>query len=76
MSKKSPEPESLEAQIHACAKQCGLTPDEAASALEGVSARSPVGAIGDGVLLGKLFDFIKLILPLLLPLITKNPPPA
>lgn len=74
MSAKKAEPEAtLEEKICECAKQCGLTPDEAKVAM-GSASGGPVGAIGDGVFLGKFLDFVKTLLPIILPLIVKEPP--
>jgi hypothetical protein len=61
----------LARQIRECADECGLTDHVAAGA-----AGAPVGGLGDGVLFAKLLEFVKLILPILLPLITNEKPKA
>lgn len=72
-AKKAETPETtLEAKIRECAAQCGLTDHEAHAAM----ASGPVGAWGDGVALGKILDFMKLIMPYILPLILKDKPTA
>jgi hypothetical protein len=55
-------------QIRECADECGLT--------DHVAKGAPVGALGDGVLFAKLLQFIQLILPLILPLLTDEKPKA
>jgi hypothetical protein len=67
MTKKAHESE-LEKQIRECADKCGLT-DHVAK-----GAGAPVGALGDGVLFAKLLQFLQLILPLILPLLTDEKP--
>lgn len=56
-------PETLEDKIKKAAADCGLTPSEANAAL------ADVQKIGDGVLLGKILDFLKAIWPILAPII-------
>lgn len=56
-------PESLEEKIKKAAADCGLSSEEANAAL------SNPQAIGDGVLLGKILDFLKAIWPILAPII-------
>jgi len=57
--------ESLEEKIRAAAKEAGLS----AAHAELVAGHPAVGGLGDGVLLGKFVDFLKLVLPLILPLL-------
>ncbi len=63
---------SIEDQIKQCAKDCGLT---AADLAPTVGAAGPVGAPWDGSRLAKLLDFIKTILPIILPLILAEDKP-
>ncbi len=63
----------LEDQIKQCAKDCGLCEADAQKCLK---SGVPVGALGDGVLLGKFLAFLQAILPFILPLITTPTDPA
>ena len=62
---KKTTPTTLEHQISEAALAAGITRDEAHAALGGAGAER----FGDGAFLGKFLEFLKLIIPVLLPII-------
>lgn len=67
---------NLLASLKEKASECGLY-EEYTPEAEGMSANSPMNAIGDGSRLKKIFDFLVQIAPLIIPLIfADEAPPA
>lgn len=67
--------QTLEDQIRAAAKTSGVT----AADLNNVQAPAPAGAgatLGDGVLLGKFIDLLKILGPIIAPLLAAKEQPT